>query len=105
MWTIMSGFNPGIGWHDGNSQAWKKMKYFTAAGEQGGFSVRIRRNGESRVLTLYRTASTGIERHLKVKGEANLYDPDYAEYFERRLCFAWLTRGMNQKLKTTTAVP
>jgi hypothetical protein len=42
-----------------------------------------------------------LERHIKVRGEANPYDPDYTRYFERRRCFAWrvdswqnLTQGL-----------
>jgi hypothetical protein len=36
-------------------------------------------------------AATVLERHIKVRGEANPYDPDHTEYFERRRCFAWRT--------------
>jgi RNA-directed DNA polymerase len=79
--------------HPGKSQAWKKRKYFTAAGDQGGFSVGYHtKKGESRMLKLYRLASTTIERHLKVQGAANPYDAHYTEYFEKRRCFAWRVR-------------
>jgi len=92
--------------HPGKSQAWKKRKYFTAAGDPGRFSVRIyRQNGASRVLTLYQMTKTGIERHLKIKGEANPYDPSYTEYFEKRRCFVWRTRWTGGKPKTATAKP
>ena len=37
-------------------------------------------------------ARTVLERHIKVRAQANPYDPQYAEYFERRRCFAWRTR-------------
>ena len=47
--------------------------------------------GENKVLRLYSAAKTVIERHIKVRGEANPYDPVYAEYFEQRRCFAWRT--------------
>jgi RNA-directed DNA polymerase len=33
---------------------------------------------------LYRAKSTPIKRHIKVKGEANPYDPVYETYFEDR---------------------
>ncbi len=78
--------------HPNKSRAWKRHKYYSAAGEGGGFSVRIQRRGQSGVLQLYRLVSTRIERHLKVKGAAHPYDPKYTEYFERRRCFAWRTR-------------
>jgi hypothetical protein len=43
------------------------------------------------VLRLYSIAKTVIERHIKVRGEANPYDSIYAEYFELRRCFVWRT--------------
>jgi RNA-directed DNA polymerase len=77
--------------HPNKSYGWLKRKYFNAAGSFG-FSTRIRTGtGESKVLRLYSIAKTVIERHIKVRGEANPYDPDYTEYFERRRCFAWRT--------------
>jgi RNA-directed DNA polymerase len=78
--------------HPNKSYGWLKRKYFTVAGTFG-FATRIRNSsGESKVLRLYSTARTVLEWHIKVKGEANPYDPDYTEYFERRRCFAWRTR-------------
>jgi len=68
-----------------------KRKYFNVGGTFG-FSTRIASDpGESKVLRLYSIAKTVIERHIKVRGEANPYDPVYTEYFERRRCFAWRT--------------
>ena len=78
--------------HPKKSQAWKKRKYFSVAGATGGFSVQIQRRGKSGVLKLYRLASTRIERHIKVKGQAQPYDPQYTQYFEQRRCFAWRVR-------------
>lgn len=77
--------------HPNKSYGWLKGKYFSAAG-RFAFSTRIRSgNGESKVLRLYSVAKTVIERHIKVRGEANPYDPIYTEYFERRRCFVWRT--------------
>ena len=80
--------------HPKKSQAWKKRKYFSAVKDKEVFSVRVHRaNDESRVLSLYLLGSTVIERHIKVRGTANPYDPCYTEYFEKRRCFAWRVRG------------
>ena len=77
--------------HPNKSYGWLKRKYFTAGGSFG-FAARIRSGtGESQVLRLYSIARTVLERHIKVRGEANPYDPVYTEYFERRRCFAWRT--------------
>ena len=79
--------------HPNKSRAWKKRKYFSASGKAGGFSVKVHRaEGESRGLNLYQMASTSIERHIKVQGAANPYDPRYTEYFEKRQCFIWRVR-------------
>lgn len=79
--------------HPKKSKAWKRRKYFSADGESGAFSVRVTtQKGESRVLKLYRMASTLIQRHLKVRGVAHPYDPNYTEYFQNRRCFAWRVR-------------
>ena len=77
--------------HPNKSYGWLKQKYFAIGGEFG-FAVRIRAStGESKVLRLYRIARTVLERHIKVRGEANPYDREHTEYFERRRCFAWRT--------------
>jgi RNA-directed DNA polymerase len=76
--------------HPRKSRAWKMRRYFSASANPGVFSVRIGpKEGQSRVLSLYRTVSTKIERHIKVQGDANPYDPKYTEYFEMRRCFLW----------------
>lgn len=76
--------------HPNKSRGWLRQKYFCAAGQPRAFSVHIQnQNGQSRVLRLYRLASTKIERHIKVRGDANPYDPKYTQYFQRRRCFLW----------------
>jgi len=77
--------------HPNKSYGWLKRKYFSLQ-DQYGFATWIRgENGERAVLRLYSIARTIMEWHIKVKGEANPYDPLYTEYFERRRCFAWRT--------------
>jgi RNA-directed DNA polymerase len=89
--------------HPTKSAAWKRSKYFLASGSEGVFSVRVqRKQGESRVLKLYRLASTSIERHIKVRGAANPYDPRYTEYFDKRRSFVWRVRWGG---RSTTTVP
>jgi len=78
--------------HPNKSYGWLKRKYFHL-GDTFGFATRVRAGtGESSVLRLYSIARTVLEWHIKVRGEANPYDPAYTEYFERRRCFAWRTR-------------
>jgi RNA-directed DNA polymerase len=75
--------------HPNKSMKWKWRKYYSAT-PSGAFSVRLEtKEGKSRVLSLYRTVSTKIERHIKVRGDANPYDPKYTQYFEKRRCWLW----------------
>jgi RNA-directed DNA polymerase len=77
--------------HPNKSAAWIRKRYFSAD-PKGAFSVRITdRKGQQRVLKVYGAAQTVIEYHIKVRGQANPYDPEYTEYFEKRRCFAWRT--------------
>jgi RNA-directed DNA polymerase len=77
--------------HPNKSYRWLKRKYFNLEGKFG-FATRIRTStGEIKVLRAYSIARTVLLRHIKVRGEANPYDPIYAEYFEKRRCFAWRT--------------
>jgi RNA-directed DNA polymerase len=74
--------------HPNKSYRWMKRKYFNLGGVFG-FATRTRTStGASQVLRLYSIARTVLQRHIKVRGEANPYDPVYTEYFERR---RWLT--------------
>jgi len=92
--------------HPTKSSAWLKRKYFSAAGDHGVFSVRYHtKKGQSRVLALYQLASTTIERHLKVRGTANPYDPRYTQYFAQRHCFAWRIRGTDRYTPRGAATP
>jgi len=70
--------------HPCKSATWKRRTYFSAA--KGIFSVRLPKDKhKSRVLSVYQAASTKIQRHIKIRGAANPYDPDYSGYFETRL--------------------
>ena len=69
--------------HPDKSAGWKRRKYLSAA--KGLFSVRLtKEQGPSQVLALYKASSTKIQRHIKIRGAANPYDPDYTRYFELR---------------------
>jgi len=77
--------------HPNKSYGWLRRKYFNLDGRFGFATRRPDRTGQNKVLRLYALARTVLERHIKVRGEANPYDPIYAEYFDKRRCFAWRT--------------
>jgi RNA-directed DNA polymerase len=77
--------------HPNKSSGWIGQRYFSADAK-GAFSIRTQdRKGQPQVLKVHRLAETVIERHIKVRGAANPYDPADTEYFEKRRCFAWRT--------------
>ena len=72
-------------------------------GEFGFFARAQNRSAESKVLRLHWIARTVLERHIKVRGEANPYDTNDTEDFERRRCFAWRTLPRKRTGRTVLA--
>jgi RNA-directed DNA polymerase len=71
--------------HPGKGARWVRSKYF---GPHGGrtwtFQGEAFIRGDRRVCRLFYAGDIGIRRHVKVKGEANPYDPNWWVYLERR---------------------
>jgi RNA-directed DNA polymerase len=86
--------------HPNKSYGWLKQRYFSHQGRFGFFALKRSSTGESRVLRWHSPRHTVMERHVKVRGEANPYDPVYTEYFERRRCFAWRTLPLQKDWST-----
>lgn len=42
-------------------------------------------DGKVKRTTLAKTSDTPIQRHIKIKGEANPFDPAWEPYFQQRL--------------------
>jgi RNA-directed DNA polymerase len=86
--------------HPKKPYRWLKQKYFSHEGQFGFYACKRTRAGETQVLRLHTPRRTVLERHVKVRGEANPYDPHYTEYFERRRCFAWRTLPLQKDWST-----
>jgi RNA-directed DNA polymerase len=72
--------------HPRKSARWIRRQDFGTHGRrtwtfQGGVTVR----GERRTARLFYATDVRVKRHVKVKGQANPYDPAWEPYFERRL--------------------
>jgi RNA-directed DNA polymerase len=72
--------------HPTKSARWIQQKYW---GHHQGwnwcfFGVTQAADGKPSTIWLHRASKTPIRRHIKVKGEANPYDPEWADYFEKR---------------------
>jgi len=72
--------------HPNKSSRWFKPKYFDRRGNRDWsfFGETSDDEGRPTKVWLYYAKSTPIKRHVKVKGEANPYDPTYETYFEER---------------------
>ena len=72
--------------HPNKGGYWIKRKYFrTTSSRSWIFSTKIRkRDGETVNLDLFNIGQVKIKRHVKIKANANPYDPQFAEYFRQR---------------------
>ena len=72
--------------HPNKNLRWLKTKYFARRGNRDWsfFGEICDDEGRPSKVWLYYAKSTPIKRHVKVKGEANPYDPVYETYFEDR---------------------
>jgi RNA-directed DNA polymerase len=75
--------------HATKSARWIRQKYW---GHHQGwnwsfFGVWQKADGEPSIVWLQHARRTPIRRHIKVRSEANSYDPDWKEYFAQRRAF------------------
>ncbi len=73
--------------HPNKGARWVRSKYFRTIGNQHWvFSGEVvGPKGQAQQVRLTKTARVPIRRHLKVRAEANPYDPQWEVYFEERL--------------------
>lgn len=87
--------------HRHKSAAWIRTHYFMQPGESRWLfrGTMTSKEGKNYRVFLVRARSTTIRRHVKIKGEANPYDPAWELYFEERLS----TQMSNTLTGSTTA--
>lgn len=73
--------------HPSKPARWIRRRYFgKVGGDNWVFTgVIVRTDGQKRVVRLMSAAKTPIRRHVKIKSEANPFDPTWEAYFEHRL--------------------
>ncbi len=69
--------------HQNKTKGWLIKKYWSAAGKHV-FSILHKYKKKTRILKVIRASSIGINRHIKIKAEANPYLPEFSNYFWRR---------------------
>ena len=71
--------------HSNKSRKWIRDKYFIKNGERSWiFGYRYKDNGKKTIFALMKLSDIPIRRHIKVKCEANPFEPTWDAYFERR---------------------
>ena len=73
--------------HKNRSKRWVKRRYFHRVdGVDWVFQAVYVDDWATRLI---KSTDTKIQRHRKIKAEANPYVPEYESYFEQRLEYAW----------------
>lgn len=73
--------------HPNKPRHWVKSKYFQSTDQRHWVfcGTALGREGKPDRVRLFCAADVAIKRHVKIKGEANPYDPAWERYFEQRL--------------------
>lgn len=72
--------------HPNKGARWVKEKYFQTRGARHGVfaATEKREDGMQREVLLLNEGDTPIQRHVKIKSDANPHDPQWEQYFEAR---------------------
>jgi RNA-directed DNA polymerase len=79
--------------HPNKGARWVKEKYFKTRGARNWVfaATEKQEDGTQRELTLLQESDTPIQRHIKIRANANPHDPEWDHYFESR----WATKMQN----------
>jgi RNA-directed DNA polymerase len=62
-----------------------EKKYWLNGSKPWMLSTRVKdKRGYPRLYEVIRACHIGIVRHIKIRGNANPFDPEYFEYFRKR---------------------
>lgn len=80
--------------HRNKTRWWIKDKYFPDTGPNRWVFTGVLKDeeGQTKVVRLFAASQVRIERHTKLRAEANPYDPAWETYFEKRLDVQMATR-------------
>ena len=72
--------------HPNKGVKWVKEKYFKTEGTRNWVfaATEQREDGKQKEIVLFKASDTPIQRHIKIKADANPHDPKWARYFESR---------------------
>lgn len=77
--------------HPNKNGRWVRERYFHVSGNRswvfGVDTGEVSPLGNPRLAELRRASDTRIKRHVKIRGDANPFDPEWETYFEERVGF------------------
>jgi len=80
--------------HSRKSKGWVLEKYFKSEDSRKWiFKDTLEINGDKQIFVLKKMADIPIVRHIKIKSDANPFDPQWDTYFERRSRKASMVRS------------
>jgi RNA-directed DNA polymerase len=72
--------------HPGKGTQWIKARYFQRLGSRDWvFACGASGAGQGTAVDLFRASTLPIQRHTKVRSDANPFDPAWSVYFQQRL--------------------
>ena len=74
---------------------WITKKYFMTIGDRNW--VFGAKDKDGKLVTLVKASVTAIVRHVKIKGDANPFDPEWDAYFEDRIGRQIMTNTGNRE--------
>jgi RNA-directed DNA polymerase len=77
--------------HPEKNVSWLMKHYFTTRADNHW--ILFGRDEQGQEIVLLRASSFPIERHVKIRTDANPYDPQCEQYFEERLTREWIRGG------------
>jgi len=84
--------------HPGKRKSWLVDKYWSDGGRPWSFSAVIGEGeAKSARIELERAHNVKIKRHVKIRGDANPFDPEYEHYFRKRYARNRKTRAVRRK--------
>ena len=75
--------------HPKKSLTWIKAKYFKTVGNNHWVFTGIDDKGNP--IHLFKAGLVPVTRHIKIKADANPYDPEWDDYFETRYTRKWFS--------------
>jgi len=85
--------------HPNKSSMWIKKKYFKKTENSNWmFQETIEEKGKMKTYRLLKASNVVIKRHIKIKQEANPYNPEWEEYFEERIGFKMIDNLKGKKV-------